>query len=36
LSAGATANWWEAGVWAITAASLGFMLNRLGWLGDDE
>lgn len=36
VSAGATANWWEAGVWAITAASLGIMLTRLGWLGDDE
>ncbi len=35
VSAGATANWWEAGVWAMTAALLGVMLTRLGWLGDD-
>jgi hypothetical protein len=35
VNAGATANWWEAGVWAVTAAALGFMLDRLGWLGDE-
>jgi hypothetical protein len=30
------AEWWVAGVWALEAALLGFMLQRLGWVGDEE
>lgn len=30
------AEWWTAGLWAVEAVSLGYMLQRLGWAGDEE
>jgi hypothetical protein len=28
--------WWVAGLWALEAVSLGYVLQRLGWAGDEE
>ena len=35
-SLGSAAEWWVAGVWSVEAISLGYVLQRLGWAGDEE
>ena len=36
MSLGTGADWWVAGFWALEAVSLGYVLQRLGWAGDEE
>jgi hypothetical protein len=35
-SFGSPAEWWVAGLWSVEAISLGHVLQRLGWTGDEE